>query len=440
MPGSDIIDIFPIGAHVTPTGHLSISNIDIAELAGERGTPLYVFDEPTIRTVAQRFNRAFSDRYEDVQVVYACKAWSNVAILQILEEEGLGFDVVSGEEISTVQAANINLNKTFFHGNNKSRSELVQAITSGVGRIVVDNSYELDLLEEILNETDKTQEVLFRVSPGVDPHTHSKTTTGVLDSKFGIPIETGEAETIIEKAMRSDRIIPKGIHFHLGSPIFELEPYTKAIKVTFDFASRMKQDHGFIMEEFSPGGGFASKYLMTDKVPDPEVYAETICEQIKEICKSSDLELPKLTIEPGRSIISRAGIAVYRTGVIKEIPGIRTYVSVDGGMGDNIRPAIYDAKYEAALITRMNDEETKIVTISGKYCESGDILVKDYNLPEPHSEELLAIPASGAYALAMASNYNGSRKPEAVLLNDGGFRIIRRRETIEDILKFDVVE
>tara|TARA_B100000686_G_scaffold274841_1_gene293086 strand:- start:1987 stop:2904 length:918 start_codon:yes stop_codon:yes gene_type:complete len=305
---------------------------------------------------------------------------------------------------------------------------------------VVDNNYELDLLEEILNETNKTQEVLFRVSPGVDPHTHTKTTTGVLDSKFGIPIETGEAEKIIEKAMRSNNIIPKGIHFHLGSPIFELEPYQKAIKVAFDFASKMKQNNGFIMEEFSPGGGFASKYLITDQVPDPEVYAETICEEIKKLCKSLDLELPKLTIEPGRSIISRAGIAVYRTGVIKEIPGIRTYVSVDGGMGDNIRPAIYDAKYEAALITRMNDEETKIVTISGKYCESGDILVKDYNLPEPHPEELLAIPASGAYALAMASNYNASRKPEAVLLNDGGFRIIRRRETVEDILKFDVVQ
>ena len=440
MPGSDIIDIFPMGANVTPTGHLTISNIDIAELAEERGTPLYVFDEPTIRTIAQRFNRAFSDRYEDVQVIYACKAWSNVAILQILEEEGLGFDVVSGEEISTVEAANINLNKTFFHGNNKSRSELVQAITSGVGRIVVDNNYELDLLEEILNEKNMTQEVLFRVSPGVDPHTHSKTTTGVLDSKFGIPIETGEAEKIIEKAMRSNRIIPKGLHFHLGSPIFELEPYKKAIKVAFDFASKMKQTNGFIMEEFSPGGGFASKYLIADKVPDPEVYAGTICDQIKKLCKSLDLELPKLTIEPGRSIISRAGIAVYRTGVIKEIPGIRTYVSVDGGMGDNIRPAIYDAKYEAALITRMNDQETKMVTISGKYCESGDILVKDYSLPEPNPGELLAIPASGAYALAMASNYNASRKPEAVLLNDGGFRIIRRRETIEDILKFDVVQ
>ncbi|MFL2640637.1 MAG: diaminopimelate decarboxylase [Dehalococcoidia bacterium] len=439
MPGSDILNIFPMGSSVTSSGHLNISNIDITELANERGTPLYIFDENTIRTTAKRFNKAFSDRYADVQVVYACKAWSNVAILQILEEEGLGFDVVSGEEISTVEAARLNLGNTFFHGNNKSRSELLQAVVAGVGRIVVDNSYELDLLEEVLQEIDKKQEVLFRVSPGVDPHTHSKTTTGVLDSKFGIPIETGEAEKIIIKAMESDHIIPKGLHFHLGSPIFELSPYEKAIAVAFNFASEMKQAHGFIMEEFSPGGGFASKYLVTDEVPDPEVYADTICNQIKALCASLNLELPKLTIEPGRSIISRAGIAVYRTGVIKEIPGIRTYVSVDGGMGDNIRPAIYDAKYEAALITRMDDEESKIVTISGKYCESGDILVKDYNLPSPRPDELLAIPASGAYALAMASNYNGSRKPEAVLLKEGAFRVIRRRETIEDILKFDVV-
>jgi diaminopimelate decarboxylase len=439
MPGSDILNIFPIGSNVTSNGHLSISNIDIAELATERGTPLYIFDETTIRTTAKRFKKAFSDRYSDVQVVYACKAWSNIAILQILAEEGLGFDVVSGEEISTVEAAELNLDKTFFHGNNKSRSELLQAVVAGVGRIVVDNSYELDLLEEVLQETNRTQEVLFRVSPGVDPHTHSKTTTGVLDSKFGIPIETGEAEKIIVKAMESDHIIPKGLHFHLGSPIFELSPYKKAIAIAFDFASKMKQVHGFIMEEFSPGGGFASKYLVSDQVPDPEVYADTICNQIKDLCVSLDLELPKLSIEPGRSIISRAGIAVYRTGVIKEIPGIRTYVSVDGGMGDNIRPAIYDSKYEAALITRMGEEETTIVTISGKYCESGDILVKDYNLPTPHPDELLAIPASGAYTLAMASNYNSSRKPEAVLLKEGVFRVIRRRETIEDILKFDVV-
>ena len=439
MPGSDILNVFPIGSNITSNGHLSISNIDIAELATERGTPLYIFDENTIRTAAKRFNKAFSDRYSDVQVIYACKAWSNVAILQILGEEGLGFDAVSGEEISTIEAAGLNLEKTFFHGNNKSRSELLQAVVAGVGRIVVDNSYELDLLEEVLQETNRTQEVLFRVSPGVDPHTHSKTTTGVLDSKFGIPIETGEAEKIIAKAMESDHIIPKGLHFHLGSPIFELSPYSKAIAIAFEFASKMKQTHGFIMEEFSPGGGFASKYLATDEVPDAEVYADTICSQIKDSCSSLDLQLPKLSIEPGRSIISRAGIAVYRTGVIKEIPGIRTYVSVDGGMGDNIRPAIYDAKYEAALITRMHDEETKIVTISGKYCESGDILVKDYSLPEPRPDELLAIPASGAYALAMASNYNAARKPEAVLLKEGTFRVIRRRETIEDILKFDVV-
>ncbi len=439
MPGSDILNIFPIGSNVTSNGHLSISNIDIAELATERGTPLYIFDENTIRTTAKRFKKAFSNRYSDVQIVYACKAWSNVAILQILAEEGLGFDVVSGEEISTVEAAELNLDKTFFHGNNKSRSELLQAVVAGVGRIVVDNSYELDLLEEVLQETNRTQEILFRVSPGVDPHTHQKTTTGVLDSKFGIPIETGEAEKIIVKAMESDHIIPKGLHFHLGSPIFELSPYKKAIEIAFDFASKMKQAHGFIMEEFSPGGGFASKYLVSDQVPDPEVYADTICNQIRDLCVSLDLELPKLSIEPGRSIISRAGIAVYRTGVIKEIPGIRTYVSVDGGMGDNIRPAIYDSKYEAALITRMGEEETKIVTISGKYCESGDILVKDYNLPAPHPNELLAIPASGAYSLAMASNYNSSRKPEAVLLKEGAFRVIRRRETIEDILKFDVV-
>lgn len=439
MPGIDKLPVFPVTSKVTAEGHLSIGDVDIVDLADQKGTPLYVFDKETLISTANDFRTAFENHYPEVQVVYACKAWTNISILQILNDEGLGFDVVSGGEIAILQAGGISLEKTYFHGNNKSKEELRAAVEGGIGRIVIDNPYEMDLLESILEDMDRTQKVLFRISPGVDPHTHSKTTTGILDSKFGIPIQTGQAEEVIAKAMGSKRIICSGLHFHLGSPITELDPYIDAINITLQFASEMRERYGFNLSEFSPGGGFASKYLLSDEVPKASVYADAICTAIKIKSSSLNMPLPKISIEPGRSIINTAGVAIYRTGVIKNIPGIRTYVSVDGGMGDNIRPAIYGSEYEAILPSRMREEEKVIVTIAGKYCESGDILVKDCNLPEPRPGDLVAIPASGAYGFSMSSNYNASPRPEAVLIEDGEVKTIRRRETYSDIFRHDLV-
>jgi diaminopimelate decarboxylase len=439
MRGVDALPVFPMTAKARPDGHLEVGGVDVVGLAQVHGTPLYVFDETTVRSVARDFRRAFESRYPDVRVVYACKAFANVGLVKLLSEEGLGFDVVSGGEVAVVEAAGIPREGVYFHGNNKTPAELEHAVKAGIGRIVVDNLHELDVLEQVLERLGKTQEVLFRVSPGVDPHTHSHTTTGILDSKFGLPIVTGHAEKALAAAMKSTRIVPVGIHFHLGSPIFELEPYKQAIDITLEFAARMKAVHGFQMREFSPGGGFAVRYLISDEAPTPDAYAQVICAALKDGCAKHGLDLPKLSIEPGRAIVGRAGVAVYTVGATKEVPGIRAYVAVDGGMGDNIRPAIYGARYEAALASRMQEPATTTVTIAGKYCESGDILVKDCALPAPKAGDLVAIPVSGAYCLAMSSNYNASPRPEVLLVGNGHTRTIRRRETYQDLLAADMV-
>lgn len=439
MRGVDALPVFPVTASARPDGHLEVGGLDVVGLAQTHGTPLYVFDEETLVATARDYRQAFESRYPDIRVVYACKAWANVSLIRLLADEGLGFDVVSGGEIATVEAAGIPWDGVYHHGNNKSADELEHAVRVGIGHIVVDNPYELDLLEAVLERLDRRQEILLRVSPGVDPHTHSRTTTGILDSKFGLPIETGQAEAAIARAMQSERIIPMGLHFHLGSPIFEVDPYREAIEITLDFAAEMKRKYGFIMREFSPGGGFAVRYLVSDEAPTPDAYAQVICSSLTEGCVSRNLDLPKLSVEPGRAIAGRAGVAIYTVGAIKEVPGIRTYVAVDGGMGDNIRPAIYESQYEAALASRMADAVDTVVTVAGKYCESGDILVKDCSLPTPQSGDLVAIPVSGAYCLSMSSNYNASPRPEVLLVKDGQARVIRRRETYEDLLAPDMV-
>ncbi|MBI4236493.1 MAG: diaminopimelate decarboxylase, partial [Chloroflexi bacterium] len=277
------------------------------------------------------------------------------------------------------------------------------------------------------------------VSPGVDPHTHVHTTTGILDSKFGLPIATGQAEEAVARAARSPCLAVTGLHFHLGSPIFEMEPYQEAIAITLDFAARMQARHGFALQEFSPGGGFAVRYLVEQEAPTPAAYAQAICAALREGCAARGLALPALSIEPGRAIVGRAGVAVYTVGAIKEIPGVRTYAAVDGGMGDNIRPALYGARYEAALATRMEEPATAPVTIAGKYCESGDILVRDCPLPPVRPGDLVAVPVSGAYCLAMSSNYNASPRPAVALVAGGKARLLRRRETFQDLLAPDMV-
>ena len=419
-------------------GHLVIGGCDTVKLAAEFGTPLYIFDEATLRSKCAEFTEEFTRRYADTQVVYACKAFINRALAMIFKEEGLGLDVVSGGELSVARSAGFPLEKVYFHGNNKGPEELQLAIKWGVGRIVVDNYYELSLLNEIAGEAGVVCEILLRLSPGIDPHTHRHTATGIVDSKFGFPIVTGQGEEALLQAMAAPNLNLIGLHAHLGSPIFEFEPYKEAVGAVLEFAAGMTRKHGFELKEFSPGGGFAIQY--TRDVPAPRVadYAEVIVATFSSKCESSGLPLPRLIIEPGRSMVGKAGVALYTVGAIKDIPGVRKYVSVDGGMADNIRPPLYGSRYEAVIANRAGEAEAEKVTIAGKFCESGDVLIWDISLPRISPGDLLAIPASGAYCLSMASNYNLSLKPAIVLVREGEARLIRRRETYDDLVSCDL--
>jgi diaminopimelate decarboxylase len=313
------------------------------------------------------------------------------------------------------------------------------ALDRYIGRVVVDGFLEIETLNSLAGARGMTQDILLRVSPGIDPHTHAKTTTGILDSKFGLSIETGDATIGIRQAIAAPNLDLVGIHFHLGSPIFELEPYSIAIDTVLTYLSQFIPE-GLDLREFSPGGGFAIGYLRDELPPAVGSYAEVIANATKASCARLGFGEPLLTVEPGRSIVGRAGVALYTVGAIKNIPTVRTYVSLDGGMGDNIRPALYDSQYEAVVANRMSDAPAEKVTLAGKYCESGDILVKDISLPVLQAGDLVAIPASGAYAPSMASNYNLNPRPAIIMVKDGVARLIRRRETYEDLMAWDVAD
>lgn len=429
--------VFPDTTAANSSGHLTIGGCDAVGLAEQYGTPLYVLDEATLRARCRQFADAFAHRYSNSQAVYASKAYINPALARIFAEEGLGLDVVSGGELAVAQAGDVPLDKVFFHGNNKTPDELEEAVSAGIGRVVVDSFHELDLLERICADADKTQDILVRVSPGIDPHTHAYTTTGIIDSKFGFSIQTGDAERAILQAITAPHLNLLGLHFHLGSPIFELEPYQAATDLVLRFAAGLREQ-GLRLQEFSPGGGFAIAYTRDDQPPPASDYAGAIVSTLTATCAELGMEQPSLVIEPGRSIIGPAGVALYRIGAIKEIPGIRTYVSVDGGMGDNIRPALYQASYEVLSANRPGAAADATVTIAGKYCESGDVLASDILLPTPAAGDVIAIPAAGAYCPSMASNYNLNPRPPIVLVNNGESRLIRRRESYADMMLCDL--
>lgn len=423
------VSLFPITAGVNAQDHLTLGGVDTTRLAAQFGTPLYVFDETTLRESCREFTREFQKLYPRTSVVYASKAFINLALAQLLKEEGMGLDVVSGGELAVAQRVAFPPERIYFHGNNKSRAELEMALDYGVGRIVVDNFHEMSLLGDAATSRGVVQDILIRVSPGIDPHTHAHTTTGVLDSKFGFPIETGQAVEAVEIALKGRGVRLMGLHFHLGSPIFELEPYTQAMEVALGFASSL----GLPLAEISPGGGFAVAYTRDQQPPSVADYARAITS-----CLEAGDDGPLLTIEPGRAIVGRAGVALYTVGASKDIPGVRKYVSVDGGMGDNIRPALYQAEYEAVVANRMGEEGEERVSIAGKFCESGDVLLQDALFPSLVPGDLLALPAAGAYAPAMASNYNLAPRPAIVMVKDGEARLIRRQETYDDLMRNDL--
>jgi diaminopimelate decarboxylase len=428
--------LLPETASVSADGHLVLGGNDVVELAAHFGTPLYVYDEATIRDRARAYRDGLRDAYPGTSLVcYAAKAYSAPWLVRIVDEEHLGLDVVSGGELHTARVSGFPPERIYFHGNNKGEDELALALEMGVGRVVVDNLEEVETLARLASRAGQQQSVLLRVAPGVEAHTHVHIKTGVLDTKFGLSIQTGaaaEAVRRIRAEQASLRLV--GLHAHIGSQVFELEPYRRTIERLFEFASAV----GLELRELSPGGGFGVRYTLSDNPISPEGVTRAIADTVCEVARQAGRALPMLTIEPGRSIIAPAGVAVYRVGSIKEITGVRTYVAVDGGMADNIRPTAYGAVYTPLLANRALEPADAVVSVAGKYCESGDVLVKDARLPMPHVGDLVAVPSSGAYHLSMASNYNMSPRPAVVVVRDGGARLVRRRETYDDLLTPEV--
>jgi diaminopimelate decarboxylase len=429
--------LFPVTARVNGQQHLEIGGCDTVELANEFGTPLYLFDEAGLRAKCTEFKDEFGQRYRDTTVIYACKAFINQALATILNEEGFGLDIVSAGELHIAQSSGLPLERVYYHGNNKSAEELLLALKWRVGRIVVDNFPELEMLSEITRERGEQPDIMLRLSPGVDPHTHKYITTGTIDSKFGFPMS--HAEEAIAQAIKAPNLNLVGLHCHIGSLIFEVEPYLQTIEVVLSLAAKMKAKYGFELSELNIGGGFAIQYTLDRPAPPVSDYAEAITAKLTSKCQELKLAQPRLVIEPGRSVVGQSGVALYRVGVIKDIPQVRCYVSVDGGMGDNIRPALYQAEYEAMVANKMPAAETSKVTIAGRFCESGDILIRDIMLPPLEPGDIIAVPSCGAYCLPMASNYNASLKPAVVLVKDGSARLIRRRETFADLTGCDLV-
>jgi diaminopimelate decarboxylase len=430
--------VLPETATINDRGHLAIGGCDTVDLVREFGSPLYIFDEQQIRDQARAFVRGFTSRNPDTMVAYASKAYTGIAILRLARDEGLGLDVVSGGELAIALAAGFPPERIHLHGNNKTAEELREAVAAGVGRVVVDNFHELELLDTIAGEMGRRQPVLLRLAPGIDPHTHAKISTGQIDTKFGFTIENGDAAEAVTRALNAPNLELLGYHCHIGSQIFEIESYEQVADVMLGFAAEQRDRTGFVPLEFSPGGGFAVQYVAEAPPPDPDAYAALVVNAVNAARERYALPPLRLFVEPGRSMVARAGVALYTVGSTKDIPGVRRYVAVDGGMADNIRPAMYDARYEALLANRPDEPPCEVVTVAGKYCESGDILIRDIELPRVEPGDVLAIPASGAYAPAMASNYNGALRPAIVFVKDGRARLVRRRESYDDLLRTEL--
>ncbi|HEY3116243.1 MAG TPA: diaminopimelate decarboxylase [Chloroflexota bacterium] len=428
----------PITANVNNQDHLTIGGCDVLDLAREYGSPLYVYDEATIRARCRQYVEGLSREIADSLVIYASKAWANGALFRLIAEEGFGLDVVSGGELALAQHVGFPLDRVYFHGNNKLPDELELGVELNIGRFVIDNVYELDRLDVLGQRQGRKIPALLRVGPGVEAHTHDFIKTGVTDSKFAVPISTGQAEAAVARAQQAPGIDLVGLHAHIGSQIFEMAPYLETIGLVLDFARRMHDAHGLELKEFSPGGGWGIAYTGEDDPLPTDQVAQAVGAAVRSTTSNLGLPVPRVILEPGRSVVGQAGVALYTVGSIKDIPGIRRYVALDGGMADNIRPALYGAVYHPLLANRMTDSGNEVVTLAGRYCESGDVLVRDAQLPSLDIGDVVALPASGAYNLAMSSNYNLALRPAVVLVNDGQARLIRRRETYEDLFRNEV--
>lgn len=423
---------------VNEKGHLEIGGMDVVDLASEFGTPLYIYDVALIRERARAFRETFTRLGIKAQVAYASKAFSSVAMFQLVEEEGLSLDVVSGGELYTAISAGFPAGKIHFHGNNKSRQELEMAIENEIGCIVVDNFYELEMLAELSAGYKVKTPILLRVTPGIEAHTHDYILTGQEDSKFGFGLENGQADRAVKMAAGSKSLALLGIHCHIGSQIFETTGFILAARKIFGKLKDWKETLGFRPEVLNLGGGFGIRYTKEDDPIPVSSYVEEIIAEVKKNVAETDIEMPEIWIEPGRSLVGDAGTTVYSIGSRKEVPEIRKYLAVDGGMSDNIRPALYQAKYEAVLANRVMDEAEETVSIAGKCCESGDMLIWDLPLPKAGSKDLLAVFCTGAYGYSMANNYNRLPRPAVVFVENGEASLVIKRESYADLVRLDL--
>lgn len=425
--------------NVNEKGHLTIGGCDTVELAKEFGTPLYVLDENTIRNTCKSFVNSIANYYDGNGLpLYASKALSCKALVQLANSENMGLDVVSGGEIYTAMQAKFPPEKIQFHGNNKTETELNMALDYNIGKIVVDNLYELELLNRLAKEKGKVVKISMRIKPGIDAHTHNFIMTGQIDSKFGFALETGEAMEAVKKTFEFENVELTELHCHIGSQIFDIDPFVSAAEVMMDFIGDIKKQTGHVVNELNLGGGFGIMYTKEDNPTAYDNYMNAVSKAVISKAKEYDIPVPYIYIEPGRSIVGEAGITLYTVGGRKEIPNIRTYVSVDGGMTDNIRYALYESAYTVVNASKADKAPNEKVTVAGKCCESGDLIQKDTEVADVQVGDTLAVLSTGAYNYSMASNYNRNLKPAMVMVKDGKARLIVKRETYDNLLVNDL--
>lgn len=423
---------------INDKGHLTIGEIDTVELTNLYGTPLIVYDTALFRERAKAFKETFHTLGIRSQVAYASKAFSAIAIYEIAQEEGLSLDVVSGGELYTAVLANFPRNRIHFHGNNKSYAEIEYAFEEEIGCIVVDNFSEIGIIKQVSEIRKQKMDVLIRVTPGVEAHTHDYITTGQEDSKFGFDLKNGQADRAFNQLHGHSYITVLGMHCHIGSQIFETDAFHFAAQALMTKMIAWRDESDFICRVLNLGGGFGIRYIEEDQPLNPSEYVEVMAQVVLSMTRTYNYPVPEIWIEPGRSLVGDAGTTLYTAGSTKEVPGVRTYVAVDGGMSDNIRPALYGANYTAVTANRMHEPQTEKVTIAGKCCESGDKLIEEAFIASPAKGDILATFCTGAYSYSMSSNYNRLPRPAVVFVENGEHQLVIRRETYEDVTRLDI--
>lgn len=433
----DLGAVLPLTAQVKDD-HLYVGGVDLVDLAHAQGTALYVMDEADMRTRMETYLNAFRSRYENSDVIYASKAFLNKEAARIVSDEGLCLDVSGGGELAVARSAGFPLDRVFVHGNNKTPTELREAMEAGVGRIVIDSRIELARVSEIAGDLGIEQDVYMRITPGVEADTHEYIRTGCEDSKFGFNMRDDWAFKCVKDTLEAPHVRLAGLHCHIGSQIFALHSYPEAIDIMVEFMARIKETYGYEIDELDVGGGLGIAYTADEHPPTIDEFAEVVTSAVNAACEKHAVKKPRLLTEPGRSLVANAGVTLYTVGILKTLPGVRKYVAVDGGMSDNIRTALYHAAYEPVIANKAGQPRTEIVTIAGKHCESGDAVVVDMPIQHPDLGDIVAVFGTGAYCYTMSSNYNGQPRPAIVFVRDGEARVTTRRETYDDLMNRDI--